>query len=169
MTSPSKVPVAHLAIDSVEYRAFLEFAQLTLRKRELAIELKEITEQLEAMQPQLLSYIGESGYSQVGVGGFLLFPVRNPWVYPKQGISRQEVMEVLKRTGLGHYVHEEYSTQSLTSYVKGLEEREAELAKSEIRAELDPSELLPAELAQVVEIKPSFYIQARKNESRKRS
>src|SRR5262252_8735227 len=91
---------------SPEYEAFSAFAKLTARKRQLADELKGIETTLKAMEPQLLAYLGESGYEKVSVEGYTLSPHREPWVGPGPGQTRASVCQALKAAGLAHYVRE---------------------------------------------------------------
>lgn len=154
------LPLSPLAEDplaeSAEYQAFQRFAGLTALKKELRARLNEIEAQLRALEPPLLTCFGAHGYQQVQVKGFLLAPRREPWVYPLVNINRRTVCEALKLSGLGRMVTENYSTRTLTKYVRELEEH-YQLTRGE-----DPQalkQLLPAPLAEVIEVKPSFHLQ----------
>lgn len=142
--------------ESPELKAFARFAELTATKKELNAQLLEIEPQLRALEPILLGYLGQTGYDSVKVGGFTMSPVRVPWVYPVTGITRQTVCEALKISGLGRFVKEGFNTRSLTAYVRELE------TAHELVSGTDPEalkQLLPAALAEVLEVKPSFRLQ----------
>lgn len=143
-------------LDSPEYQAFVNFAELTAEKRALHERLNEIEPQLKALEPQLLAYLGEGGYEMVKVHGFTISPHREPWVYPAQGVSRQVVCAALKANGLARFVHEGFNTRSLTKYVRELEEHHRLLSEADPQAAL---EILPPGLATVLEIKPGFRLQ----------
>jgi hypothetical protein len=142
-------------LDSPEYRGFRHFVQLTLEKRELAARLKEVENELRSLEPQLLQYLGEGGYQSVQLEGYRLAPYRDPWVYPAEGVTREEVCSALERAGWGHFVKPNYSTRSLTTYVRELEEHQ------QLVGEHAP--LLPAELTGVLVVKPSYRLQITKH------
>ena len=71
--------------NSPEYQAFVNFALLTAEKRALAERLRDLETELRALEPTLLSYLGENGYEMVRVQGFSISPHREPWVYPAKG------------------------------------------------------------------------------------
>ncbi|HEX4593984.1 MAG TPA: hypothetical protein VH157_06900 [Bryobacteraceae bacterium] len=145
---------------SAEYRAFHEFAELTTQKRELKDELERIEKALANLEPLLLDYLGENGYESVRIGGYTIKAQRLPWVYPIEGATREMVITALKAAGLEKYVKENYSTQSLTKYISDLEEEYA----NELRNETMKSvlEIVPAPLAEVIELKPAYVIHATK-------
>lgn len=143
-------------VESPEYQAFRRFIQLTIVKREINEQLREIEPQLRALEPVLLGYLGENGYQMIKIDGFTLSPKREPWVYPAQGVSRASVCEALKLSGLGRLVQEGYSTRSLTSYIRELEDHHNLLTGSHPDA---LRELVPAPLAHVLEIRPGFKLQ----------
>jgi hypothetical protein len=136
--------------ESPAFQAFTKFVRLTVRKRELADETKEVEKQLRALEPSLLSYLGEGGYEKVKVEGYTLSPHREPWVYPAEHATKDTVIAALKACGLGHYVHEDYSTRSLTKYVRDLEEAAGTIENT--------LAILPVELASVIKIEPSFRV-----------
>jgi len=150
-----------LAANSPEYEAFSSFAKLTARKRELASEIKEIDTTLKAMEPQLLTFLGEGGYQAVSVEGFTLSPHREPWVGPGPGQTRASVCQALKAAGLAHYVREDFSTRSLTTFIKEIETRcEDQIASGEITSVLD---VLPPELRGALRVAPTYRVNVMKN------
>lgn len=143
--------------ESPEYQGFLKFARLTQLKRDLNEQLREVEQQLDALESALLPYFGQGGYQTISLGGYTLAPVRVPWVYPLAGVSRQTVCEALKLSGLGRLVKEEYSTQSLTLYVKELEDHH-KLMQGQEPGELKV--LLPTPLQAVLEAKRAHHLRA---------
>ena len=142
--------------ESPEYQAFRRFAQLTAHKRELNEQLHEMQKQMDALEPVLLAYLTQNGLEMIKVEGFTMAPAREPWIYPKAGLGRPQVCEALKLSGLGRMVTENYNTRTLTKYVRELEEHRTLLAPSDSAA---LGELLPAPLAQVVEVRPGYRLQ----------
>lgn len=157
MFPPSADPeVSEPLAASPEMEAFRKFALLTARKKQLNALLKEIEPQLKALEPILLGYFGENGYEMVKIEGFTMSPKREPWIYPIAGLTRQTVCEALKICGLGRFVKENYSTRSITAYVRELEEHH------QLTAGADPDalrELLPETLSKVLEVRPGFKVQ----------
>lgn len=148
-------------VDTPEYQAALRFVDLTVEKRALRDRMNEIDKQLATLEPALVGYLSATGVPQFSVKDYLLFPQREPWIYPAIGISRQMVCEALKISGLGRMVTENYSTQSLTRYVKDLEDHH------KLITGLQPGvleKLLPPALAHILNVKAAFRIRIKKKE-----
>jgi hypothetical protein len=155
------MPNSRHAADSLdvtrpEYLAFERYVSLVARKRVLADELEDVEAAMKALEPQLLAYLGEGGFEKVRLGGYTISPHREPWVRARFGHTRGEVCQALKDCGLGHYVNEQFNTKSLTKYVRDLEKEHGLLADQDGAL----ARLLPAELVAVLEVNPSFRIQA---------
>lgn len=149
--------------DSPEYRGFQQFARLTAEKREHNRRLKEIEAKLRALEPVLLTYLSQ-GLEAIKVEGYLMFPVRQHWIYPFEGVSRQSICEALKMSDLGRLVFESYSTMALSAYVTELEEH-SQLIGSDPEA---LRKLLPPALAALVDVRPGFRLRVqdkRKNKT----
>lgn len=144
----------HIIAPGPELEAFTKYARLVIQKRQLAAETKDVDRQLRALEPVVLSHLCEGGFEKVKVEGYTLSPHREPWVYPAAHATEDQVIAALKACGLGHYVKESYSTKSLTTFVRQLEEAAGTTENS--------LELLPAELARVIELKPTFRVQVLK-------
>jgi hypothetical protein len=77
------------------------------------------------------------------------------------GKNLQYVIEALRASGMGHYVYETFSVQSLSAHVRELERQHtAELADGRVA---DTAHLLPSALASVLEVKPAFSVQGRRS------
>jgi hypothetical protein len=145
-----------LDVERPEYENFARFAELTAEKRRLQDRLNEIEPQLKALEPLLLSYLGEGGWEMVRIQGFTMSPVREPWVYPAQGVSRQVVCAALKANGLGRFVKEGFNTRTLTKYVRELEGHYHLIEEADPQAVLT---VLPAGLTGILEIRPGYRLQ----------
>ena len=159
------MPNARHAADNLdattpEYAAFARYVSLVSQKRVLVETLEDIEAGLKALEPQLLAYLGEGlegeGFDMVRLGGYTISPHREPWVSARQGYTRSDVCRALKECGLSHYVQENFNTRSLTKYVRDLEKEHNLLAEQEGALAL----ILPADLITVLEVKPSYRIQA---------
>jgi hypothetical protein len=143
-----------LVEETPEHQAFTDLVRLTIRKRELAAETRAVEARLRLLEPQVLSYFGEGGYQKIKIEGYTLSPHREPWIYPAAHATDEQVIEALKECGLAHYVKEVYSTKSLTTYVRQLEENAGSIENT--------LSMLPPELAKVVRIEPTYRVQVLK-------
>lgn len=152
----------NLPASSPEYAAFSQWVTLTTRKKALADETADVEAALKALEPQLLAYLGEGGYDKVRVAGYTIFPFRETWVYPRDGISRSEVCQALKQHGLGHYVSEQYNTRSISKYVADLERDHDRLADQDggLLDILPPEQ---SELSRVIEVRTSYRVHSRRS------
>lgn len=148
-------------VETPEYQAAERFVDLTVEKRALRARMDEIDAQLKALEPALIGYLSAAGLARFAIRDYLIYPHREPWVYPITGVSRQMVCEALKMSGLGRMVSENYSTQSLTKYVKDLEEHNRLVAGLDAGA---LEALLPPALGHLVNVKASFHIRVQKKE-----
>jgi len=143
---------------SQERKAFASFAQLTRTKRMLEQELDRIKDELDALALQLRDFLGESGYEKVRIDGFTIFIRREIYARKYDWASAAEVCAVLKANGMGHFVKEQYNTQTLSKHIRELEYiYAAQLARGEIES---VKEKLPPALARVLNIEPSYKVVA---------
>jgi hypothetical protein len=141
-------------------RAFQEFAKLTREKRGLEGRVKEIEGRLDALAAQIRTFLeGELLLSEgVVVDGFRIYLRRQLWAKRHEWVSSGEIIAVLKESGLGHMVREEYSASTLSSHIHELEEQHREELDS--GAVESVAQLLPPALAGLVDVKPSYTVVA---------
>jgi len=153
--------------ESPEYQALRRYADLTIEKRELKARLDELSATLKAMEPALLAYLTAAGVKSITIPGFTIFTQRDPWIRPMTGVTRLQVCEALKIAGLGRMVKENYSTESLTSYLRQLEQRSKLIADPD-QEERTPDEqlrdLLHPAVASLVQVKSQFALRIRKKD-----
>jgi hypothetical protein len=148
-------------VDTPEHQAAARFVELTLEKRAIKERLKELDGALKTLEAALVGYLSATGLPCFAVRNYLVTPYREPWVYPIPGVSRQMVCEALKISGLHRMVTENYSTQSLTRYVKDIE------VHHNLIGDLEPGaleKLLPPALAHIINIKAANGIRVQKRE-----
>lgn len=149
-------------VDTPEYQTAQRFLEITAELKELEPRVRELKRIRQAMQPALLAYLAAANMKAFPIGDYTLYPHREPWVYPIEGVSRQRVCEALKAAGLGRMVREDYSTGQLTSYVKQLE------AHGQLIVGLEESnrlrELLHPALAEILRVQAAFSLHVRRKE-----
>jgi hypothetical protein len=153
--------------NNVEYQAFVRFALLTEQQRDLKNRMEELNAQLETLSYQLRDYLGSKGYRSIEVEGYKIYLQRDSYVRAAPGMNQAIVCDILKRNGMGHFVREQYSTQSLTGHVHGLEDRHAEELKDGRLGSV--YELLPAELVAALDLDTRYNIVAKKKGARRAS
>jgi hypothetical protein len=153
--------------ETPEYQAFQRFIALTLERREIEARLRELKESLKAMQPSLLAYLAAAQMPMLALGAYEVRPRRDPWIYPLIGVSRERVCEALKIAGLSRMVKENYSTQSLTAYLKQLEERSRLIAGAEEPGADDEGlrRLLHPALAEIMHVKAAYSLLVTRKDS----
>jgi hypothetical protein len=148
-------------LDSPEYQAAQRFLELSLERKELRQRLDEVTAQIKNLEPALVGYLSALGQPRFAIRDYVLSTARKPWIYPLTGVSREAVCEALKLSKLGHMVKENYSTESLTRYVKDMEEDRRVIAGLE-PGSLD--KLLPPALAHLLYVEPTYSIRVERKE-----
>jgi hypothetical protein len=141
-----------------EEQAFMDYARLDQQRRGLKDELEEIEDKMEALEPRLLTAF-EHGLESVRVLGITIFRRREIWARPNKESTRQMVCDALKASDLGHYVHDEFNVQSLSRWVRDIEQAHQDELLSE---NTKLNQLLPPALASVLNVDPTLRISTRK-------
>lgn len=161
MSTPDSLPATGDA--SNQLATFRRFAQLWKEQNRLKQELDEVEKQMAAMQETLLDifsvlFTEDDEKQNFPVDGVTVFVRRDLYVRSRDGGAEgtAAVCRALHAAGMDHYCHETYNAQSLSSHVRELEKQNADKFKSGELTEV--SELLPAELAEVVNCNPSYKV-----------
>ena len=104
-----------------------EYVRLKRRQKELDAELKALGQEIDQMQETLLETFAQDGVTSMTVDGSTVYLHRQLWAGAAEGITRDQMCEGLRETGLGHFVHEAFNTQTLSSWVRDLEREGEEL------------------------------------------
>lgn len=150
-------------IETPEYRAAARYVDLLVEKKALRKRLDEVNRQLPPLEAALAGHLSALGLPKFVVKGYLLYTQREPLIYPMDGVSRQMVCEALKISDLAELVIENYSTQSLTRYVKDLEE-DYKLTTGHDPGALEKEKLLPPALAHILHLKAKFHVRIKEQE-----
>jgi len=103
-----------------------------------------------------------AGFQSVHVEGFVVYIREQLWAKAKTTSSGPEVCAALKACGMAHFVREQFEVQSLSAHIRGLKKvYEEELASGAIS---DISEVLPPQLAAVLNVQPTFSVVAQNQE-----
>ena len=114
--------------DSPEQEAMRRYIAMTIEKRDIKARLKSLESQINSLQPSLIAYLTAAGIPSLVIDDHQLVTSRLPNIYPLDGVTRQQVCDALKVAGLNVYVKEDYNLQSLTAYVRQLEEHAKTIA-----------------------------------------
>jgi hypothetical protein len=157
----SSPPAEAWTSERSEYQAFRRFVKLTKECRLLEYRVKEMKKEIEDLGYQLRDYLGSTGYQNVAVDGYTVFLRRDLFVRARDGMNQGVVCSVLKRNGLGHFVKEQYSVSALSGHVRELEQEHEEEFRTGERTSV--AELLPLEVAAVLNCDPKFSVVALKS------
>lgn len=136
--------------DSPEWPVFKEAAKLVRRKYELAKELKALNKELSRVQPLVINYFEQrSLWEGVVIEGFRLYTRSQLWARVKND-QMKNACAAMKATGLGHFVHESFNSNTFSAHVRQLQkDNEDRIQRGEIT---DVSILLPAVVANTLNI-----------------
>lgn len=143
-----------------ELQLFRDFAALYREQVALKASLKEIEDEMDAMKPGILDALTSINETKLSVEGITVFVRRDLYVRSKDGgpEGTAAVCGALHAVGMAHYCHETFNAKGLSAHVRELEKKNAErLEKGEVQ---NLGELLPPELAQVLNCEPTFSVMA---------
>lgn len=111
---------------SVDTDALRRYVALTRRKRTIKAEEKEINQQLEKLEQQLLAQFEHSGLDATRLDGHTVYLQRQIFANARDG-DQQRAVEALHAVGLDDYVRERFNPQQISAYVREQEELGNEL------------------------------------------
>lgn len=154
-------PAPEVPATAPEFPTFKRAVELIRTKTRLNAELKAADDELKRLQPLVSSYFAQHTLPRITTDHMTLYIRRELWARAKTG-KQLEVCAALRRTGLGHFVHDSFSVSSLSAHIRELERKHAKEIDS--GAVEDVSAYLPAEVAKVLNVNPSFKLLGRNTE-----
>jgi hypothetical protein len=116
-------------------------------KADLEAELESTKKRLDEIEPELMQQMTCDGVQRVNAHGRTVYIHRQLWAKPKDG-DKNAVCEALRGCGLGQYVSETFNTNSLSAYIRELEQQQ---------------QPVPEPLAAVIETSEVFRLRTRAN------
>ena len=148
---PAELP-AELPADAPELQLFQRFSGAILRKRELERELKAIDKEIAQLTPLISNFFAAyPEFCPMTVGNLTVFKRSQIYAKAREDSSRQEVCDALRATGLGHFVYDTFNSNRLSGWVR-------ELERNQPGTVFDAGELLPPDLARVLDVSPKVRI-----------
>lgn len=141
MTSDNADDGTH--IDTEKMRRYVE---LTKRKRQTEEDLDGLKKELARLEGQLLEDFERAGVDSMRIDGMTVYPHRQLFANARDG-DKERAVEALRACGLDDYVKEQFNTQSLSAYVRELDELE---------------EPLPQPLAEALDVHEKYTLRVRK-------
>lgn len=142
-------------MDAGKLRQFLAMHE---KKRALEAELETVKEQMAVLEAELLQQFEQEGVSSMKVNGKTVYLDQKKWAGVAPGASREAAIQAIKEAGLDMYVKEDFSTQSLSAYVREL------LAQAPLEIQMDKSrwhEVLPPTFEGVISVTERVSLRVR--------
>jgi hypothetical protein len=156
------IPSGEVALTDTESSAFKDFAAYAAmidERKDLSTRLKAIEIQIDKITPRLMNYFETSGITSVRVNRVTIFLRRELWARPKLSGDRNRVCLALQAAGMGHFVEPNYNAQTLSAWVRNLEDQHIEEITEQGKTVAD---FLPPGVAAVLSVEPTWKIQGRK-------
>ena len=125
-----------------------DYARLERRKRALELELKQVKSRIDSLREPVLGYFQTHGIDSQKIDGLTLYLRRELWAGREDGIDNETAITALERAGLTEYAGPRINTQSLSAYMRELDER---------------GEAMPAELQGVIKLSEVWKIGTRES------
>lgn len=122
------------------------YVALTQRKRAAEGEVDELKRELARLESKLLEDFERAGVDSMRIDGMTVYPHRQLFANARDG-DKERAVEALRACGLDDYVKEQFNTQSLSAYVRELDELE---------------EPLPEPLAEALDVYTKYTLRVRK-------
>jgi hypothetical protein len=149
-------PGPDISPESNEGVAIRRFIQLTREERELKARLQQVASMKGALELSIRDYLMSSGLDSVHADGFIVYIREQLWAKAKATSTGPEVCAALKAAGMGQFVREHFEVQALSAHIRGLKHAyERQLASGAIK---DISEVLPPEVARVLNVNPTYSV-----------
>jgi hypothetical protein len=102
------------------------FVEVTNELRELDNRSKELRSEREGLEQELLSEFEELGSSSIRLQGKTVYVHRQLWANARDG-DYDRACAALIEAGLGEFVQERFNTQTVSAYVRELDQKGEDL------------------------------------------
>jgi hypothetical protein len=124
--------------ESLNTQSVNKLVELTIRKRELEAQVKEIAHEIAEVEESLLEQFGEAGISSVRAEGGTVSMSRQLWATCREG-NYERACAALRAAGLDEFVQPRFNANSLSAYFRELD-REGKPIPAEIDGAIDLAE-----------------------------
>jgi hypothetical protein len=107
-----------------------EYVQLEHRRRVAENDLQAIKDRISEIEPVLLEHMGELGMQNARCDGLTVYQRRDRYVTKKSELTTQDVVEVLRKCGLGYMISDGYSSSTLKAKVAEWQDDGAEIPEA---------------------------------------
>lgn len=123
------------------------YAELENKRRLHQVEADDLQKQIKDLEEPLLNDMAEAGIQNVNCGGLTIYRRTDFYVSKRGDVPTPEIVDALRRHGLGYLVAEGYNANSL---------------KSVIREWRDEERIIPDDLANKLNIGETVRLATRK-------
>lgn len=106
----------------MDFDAMRTYRALVERKRELEADLREVKREIGELETTVLDMMAKEGVQNVKIDGKVLYLQRKIFVGMAEGYTREQVIESLRKAGLGDFVQENYNTNQLSAHFREMDE-----------------------------------------------
>jgi hypothetical protein len=126
------------AVETMNTAAVNKLVELTMKKRALEAEAKEVAAEIAEIEESLLEQFGEAGISSVRAEGGTVSMSRQLWATCREG-NYERACAALRAAGLDEFVQPRFNANSLSAYFRELD-REGKPIPAEIDGAIDLAE-----------------------------
>lgn len=108
------------AIETMNTQAVNRLVELTVRKRELEAQAKELAREIQELEESLLEQFGEAGISSVRAEGGTVSLSRQLWATCADG-DYSRACAALHAAGLDEFVQPRFNSNTLSAYFRELD------------------------------------------------
>ena len=93
---------------------------IALKTRRAALESKvdTIKTEMDGLETAILDQMASEGIQSIAVENYTLFPHVQRWLKRAEGVSVQQSCDALKEAGLGDFVAENWSVQTVSAWYR---------------------------------------------------
>ena len=111
-------------------RAIKTYAKLDNERRALEDKLKKVKAKIEAAEPRVMDFFQKMGLDRLTVSGVTVYVQRQLWAGREDDVTHEQAAAALKKAKLGEYAAPRVNTQSLSAYLRELDEAGTEMPKA---------------------------------------